>query len=98
MAQNVYIKIMHMYYLRHLVLNAGEWSTRGCTKNEDLSSDLSTICECTHLTHFAILLSAKPLVPPNPDIQLSLTIIGYVGVSVSIMAMALTVIAFTAFK
>ena len=35
----------------------GKWSTRGCSLNEEGSSETVTVCECTHLTHFAILLS-----------------------------------------
>ena len=56
-----------------------------------------TVCECTHLTHFAILLSANP---PNfsDPVALSLEIIGYVGVSVSLVAMALTITTFIILK
>ena len=50
-----------------------------------------TVCECDHLTHFAILLSAAPLNYTDP-VELSLRIIGYVGVAVSLVAMAVTVI------
>ena len=81
-----------------LTLTLGKWSTRGCTKNEDLSSNRFTICECTHLTHFALLLSAKPLLPQNPHVTISLAFIGYVGVAVSVVTMMLTVITFTVFK
>ena len=67
------------------------WSSRrGCRKNNESSSILKTVCECDHLTHFAILLSPSP---PNysATVQLSLSIIGYVGVGISVLAMALTV-------
>ena len=52
-----------------------------------------TVCKCNHLTHFAILLSARPLDRSQPKI-LSLQIIGYVGVSISLVAMAATVFIF----
>ncbi len=55
------------------------------------------MCECNHLTHFAILLSAAPLNLSEP-ILLSLEVIGYVGVSISLVAMALTVFTFIAFR
>ena len=42
------------------ILSAGQWSDRGCNKSESLSNTSVTVCECNHLTHFAILLSAQP--------------------------------------
>ena len=56
-----------------------------------------TVCECDHLTHFAILLSASPL-NLTQEVTLSLEIIGYVGVSISLVAMALTIITFAILK
>ena len=79
------------------ILSIGEWSRRGCSRNAKLSDTSVTVCECTHLTHFAILLSADP---PNfsDPVALSLEIIGYVGVSISLVAMALTIATFTILK
>ena len=34
----------------------------GCYRNENLSNTTATVCECNHLTHFAILLSPGPVV------------------------------------
>ena len=56
-----------------------------------------TVCECDHLTHFAILLSAAPL-NLTDDVALSLEIISYVGVSISLIAMSVTVFTFILFK
>ena len=56
-----------------------------------------TVCECDHLTHFAILLSAEPL-NLTDAVVLSLEVIGYVGVSISLVAMCLTITTFTIFK
>ena len=75
------------------ILSVGQWSDRGCSKNEALSNVSTTVCECYHLTHFAILLSATPL-----NSTLSLEIVGYVGVAVSLVAMTLTVITFLFLK
>ena len=79
------------------ILSAGQWSERGCSRSESLSNTSVTVCECNHLTHFAILLSAAPLNLTDASV-LSLEIIGNVGVSVSLVAMALTVFTFVAFK
>ena len=79
------------------ILSAGQWSEDGCYKNDDLSNASMTVCECSHLTHFAILLSAAPL-NASDEVILSLEIIGYVGVSVSLVAMALTILTFLLLK
>jgi len=36
--------------------STGHWSTDGCYKDEKLSNDQATVCHCTHLTHFAVLM------------------------------------------
>ena len=79
------------------ILSVGQWSERGCTKNEVLSNTSVTVCECTHLTHFAIMLSAKPRKLPK-EVTLSLEVIGYVGVSISLVAMTLTVLTFVTLR
>ena len=79
------------------ILSAGQWSERGCSKSESLSNTSVTVCECNHLTHFAILLSAAPLNLTDAVI-LSLEVIGYVGVSISLVAMGLTIFTFVALK
>ena len=90
-----------MFFVAHssidAILSVGEWSDRDCTRNDTLSNTSVTVCDCTHLTHFAILLSAAPLSLSDP-VALSLEIIGYVGVSVSLVAMAITVFTFIAFR
>ena len=35
------------------------WSSRGCYLNYELSNATFSVCECYHLTHFAILLSPR---------------------------------------
>ena len=76
------------------VLFPGQWSQDGC--KTDFTST-KTVCECNHLTHFAILLSARPLNLPQPQ-TLALQIVGYIGVSVSLVAMAATVFVFIFMK
>ena len=79
------------------ILSAGQWSDRGCNRSESLSNTSVTVCECDHLTHFAILLSVAPL-NLTDAVVLSLEVIGYVGVSVSVVAMGLTIFTFAALK
>ena len=79
------------------ILSVGQWSDRGCNRSESLSNTSVTVCECNHLTHFAILLSAAPLNITDAD-ELSLEVIGYVGVSVSLIAMGLVIFTFSALE
>ena len=79
------------------ILSVGQWSDRGCNRSESLSNTSVTVCECNHLTHFAILLSAAPL-NHTDAVVLSLEVISIVGVSVSLVAMALTIFTFVVFK
>ena len=88
-----------LYYHRgrtDAVLYPGQWSEDGCETVFDPTRN-RTICRCNHLTHFAILLSARPL-NLSPGHSFALEIIGYVGVSVSLVAMAATVLVFLYLK
>ena len=76
------------------IFYAGQWSTDGC---ETSFTSNSTVCRCNHLTHFAILLSAQPLDLSQPQI-LALQITGYIGVSISLVAMAATIFVFVFLK
>ena len=66
-------------------------------RNDRLSNSTHTVCECTHLTNFAILLSAQPLDLPA-GVALSLSVIGYIGVALSVVAMVATIVALAALK
>lgn len=66
-----------------------------CRKIE--SNFSATVCECDHLTHFALLLSSVPLNYSSP-IVLSLEAITYVGVTLSLVAMAITIVTLTIFR
>ena len=72
------------------LLYPGRWSEEGCETN---FNSTITVCKCDHLTHFAILLSARPLNLPRSQ-TLALQIIGYIGVSISLVAMAATIFVF----
>ena len=75
----------------------GRWDTEGCVRNDSISNSTQTVCECTHLTNFAILLSARPL-NISFVVGLSLSIIGYTGVSLSVIAMLATIVALVFFR
>ncbi len=90
------VKSYNEYCLRS-VLFLGHWSQRGCVKNVQLSSFSETVCECNHLTHFAILLSPKPPAYSDP-VKLSLNYISTIGVVISLLAMIITVFTFSALK
>ena len=79
------------------MLFLGHWSKIGCTKNFQLSTSSRTVCECSHLTHFAILLSPK-LPEYTPPVKVSLTYISIIGVIISLLAMAITVLTFVLLK
>ncbi len=79
------------------LLTIGEWSNDGCYRNDTLSNISQTVCECNHLTHFAILLSPVPL-NFTEAVKDSLEAISYVGVAVSLVAMAVTVFTFSFLK
>ena len=68
----------------------GSWSQRGCVVNEQESTDRVVVCECSHLTHFAVLLS--PGVELGERHEFALQVIGYIGVVTSLAAMAITVL------
>lgn len=74
----------------------GTWSQRGCIMNKAESTTRKTVCECNHLTHFAVLLS--PGVKFGEKHEFALQTIGYIGITVSLFAMAITVLINACFR
>ncbi|XP_053392668.1 sushi, von Willebrand factor type A, EGF and pentraxin domain-containing protein 1-like isoform X2 [Mercenaria mercenaria] len=64
------------------------WDRKGC--NFTPSSSSETVCECNHLTNFAILMS--PWEEENVDTK-AIDIISTVGCSISLAALLITIIA-----
>ena len=95
--QCVFLDFLIESSIDNTILSVGQLSDRGCNRSESLSNTSVTVCECNHLTHFALLLSAAPL-NLTEAIMLSLEVIGYVGVSVSLVAMCLVIFTFAAFE
>eukprot|EP00045_Choanoeca_perplexa_P017650 m.261153 g.261153 ORF g.261153 m.261153 type:complete len:1838 (-) comp17594_c0_seq1:70-5583(-) len=86
--------------------SAAEWSDSGCTTKED---ENVVTCVCTHLTNFASIVTLQPAGDggdgdggPSPLSETdarNLSIITYVGVSISVLALTiLTVALLTAWR
>ena len=77
------------------VLCFSSWSEEGCRVLR--YNTTHTICECDHLTNFAVLMDvhATPLSYPH---HLALSIITYVGCVISIVCLLLATIVFHAFR
>lgn len=73
-----------------------EWDQRGCHLRKDLSNPSQSVCECNHLTHFAILLSPGAVFSETHI--LALRTIGYMGVSISLVALIATILILSCLK
>ncbi|MBN3274978.1 AGRD1 protein, partial [Polyodon spathula] len=69
----------------------GVWSNEGCVRAEG-NLNFST-CLCNHLTNFAILMQVVPL-ELSPANQVALSTITYIGCSISIFCLAITIVTF----
>uniref|UniRef100_A0A8D1KYF8 Adhesion G protein-coupled receptor E2 n=1 Tax=Sus scrofa TaxID=9823 RepID=A0A8D1KYF8_PIG len=66
---------------------SGHWATSGCRMVG--TKDNSTICQCTHLSSFAILMAHYEVQKDS-----ALTVISYVGLSLSLLCLLLAVLTF----
>ncbi|XP_052218375.1 adhesion G protein-coupled receptor L3-like [Dreissena polymorpha] len=69
----------------------GYWASDGCSVRARDSDDSITVCECNHLTNFAVLMS--PLVEADVTSK-ALRLVSIVGISVSTFCLLLTIIVF----
>ncbi|XP_072289425.1 adhesion G-protein coupled receptor D1 isoform X2 [Eucyclogobius newberryi] len=69
----------------------GVWSNKGCIRSEGNMS--YSVCLCNHLTNFAILMQVVPIELTTGH-QVALSTIGYVGCSISIFCLAITLVTF----
>lgn len=76
--------------------SVNHWSTKGCYRNKITRVGNKKIvhCACNHLTNFAILLA----VDDNRQILKELDIISFIGCLISIAALLVTVVIYTAFR
>lgn len=66
--------------------DGGSWSTQGCLHVN--SNDSHTTCKCSHLSSFAVLLALTPQMDPV------LSVITYVGMSLSICCLFMAALTF----
>uniref|UniRef100_A0A8C6Q323 Adhesion G protein-coupled receptor D1 n=1 Tax=Nothobranchius furzeri TaxID=105023 RepID=A0A8C6Q323_NOTFU len=71
--------------------NPGVWSNEGCVRSEGNMS--YSVCLCNHLTNFAILMQVVPL-ELTTDHKMALSTIGYIGCSISIFCLTITLVTF----
>uniref|UniRef100_A0A3Q2Y1M5 Adhesion G protein-coupled receptor D1 n=1 Tax=Hippocampus comes TaxID=109280 RepID=A0A3Q2Y1M5_HIPCM len=69
----------------------GVWSNQGCVRSE--GNMTYSVCLCNHLTNFAILMQVVPLKLTTGH-RVALSTIGYVGCSISIFCLAITLVTF----
>ncbi|XP_038059535.1 adhesion G-protein coupled receptor G4-like [Patiria miniata] len=70
----------------------GGWSAKGCAVNFELSDSTTVVCECNHLTNFAMLMDVYNMGELDPVHSKILAIISYIGCSLSILALTLAII------
>ncbi|XP_058492142.1 adhesion G-protein coupled receptor D1 isoform X1 [Solea solea] len=71
--------------------NEGVWSNKGCVRSD--GNMTYSVCLCNHLTNFAILMQVVPLKLTTGH-RVALSTIGYVGCSISILCLAITLVTF----
>ncbi|NXF41570.1 AGRE1 protein, partial [Nyctibius bracteatus] len=70
-----------------LVGTEGRWTSSGCTRVG--GGALWSVCTCTHFSTFAILMAIHPITE-----SFALSVVTYVGLSVSLVCLFLTIITF----
>ncbi|XP_037699146.1 adhesion G-protein coupled receptor G6 isoform X2 [Choloepus didactylus] len=77
---------------------SGGWNTSGCTTHRD-SDKSRTVCLCSHLTHFGVLMDLQGATPQMDTRHTRvLTFISYVGCGVSAIFAAVTLLTYVAFE
>uniref|UniRef100_A0A665WP11 Adhesion G protein-coupled receptor D1 n=1 Tax=Echeneis naucrates TaxID=173247 RepID=A0A665WP11_ECHNA len=74
-----------------VISNEGVWSNTGCVRTD--GNMTYSVCLCNHLTNFAILMQVVPLKLTTGH-RVALSAIGYVGCSISIFCLAITLVTF----
>ncbi|KAM6216723.1 adhesion G protein-coupled receptor E1 [Rhynchocyon petersi] len=68
-------------------VDGGRWTSSGCVVRK--ASETSTICGCNHLANLAIIMASSEL-----TMEFSLHVISHVGMVISLVCLALTIITF----
>ncbi|XP_045022677.1 adhesion G protein-coupled receptor E2 isoform X5 [Bubalus bubalis] len=79
---------VHCVYWEHGQNGSGHWDTRGCWVTS--TRDNSTTCQCSHLSIFAVLMAHYSVQEEDP----TLTVITYVGLSLSLLCLLLAALTF----
>ncbi|KAF4008128.1 hypothetical protein G4228_019761 [Cervus hanglu yarkandensis] len=79
---------VHCVYWERGQNGSGHWDTRGCWVTS--TRDNSTTCQCTHLSIFAVLMAHYSVQEEDP----ALTVITYVGLSLSLLCLLLAALTF----
>ncbi|XP_055333153.1 adhesion G protein-coupled receptor L3-like isoform X2 [Paramacrobiotus metropolitanus] len=75
------------------------WDVTGCSLVDHLSNSTHTVCRCSHLTNFAVLMDINgALATLGKKDRLALNIISYIGCIISIVCLILCLIIFTFFR
>jgi hypothetical protein len=69
------------------------WKSDGCVLNTEFSTSSIVVCECMHLTSFAVLLDSQGETDDLSDTdKLALGLITVIGLSISVILMGLLVL------
>lgn len=71
----------------------GNWSSEGCRLVTNQTTSEEVVCECDHMTNFAILLDVSQT-QSNP---LELQIITWIGCGISMAGLFITIVTFLYF-
>ncbi|XP_057575733.1 adhesion G protein-coupled receptor E2-like, partial [Hippopotamus amphibius kiboko] len=81
-------KKVYCVFWEHGQNGSGHWATRGCRMVG--TSNNNTTCQCTHLSIFAVLMAHDDVQEKDP----ALTMITYVGLSLSLLCLFLAALTF----
>lgn len=84
----------YLLYTRYLISHSA-WSDEGCQIQK--TNETHTVCECNHLTNFAVLMDVHAV---RLDIahQVALQIITYIGCIISVVCLVLAILTFQLFR
>uniref|UniRef100_A0A8C3A6G0 Adhesion G protein-coupled receptor D1 n=1 Tax=Cyclopterus lumpus TaxID=8103 RepID=A0A8C3A6G0_CYCLU len=86
-----HILLTHVFIYFLCDSNEVVWSNEGCVRSD--GNMTYSVCLCNHLTNFAILMQVVPLKLTTGH-RVALSTIGYVGCSISIFCLAITLVTF----
>ncbi|XP_032828479.2 uncharacterized protein LOC116952899 [Petromyzon marinus] len=75
-----------------------DWNSKGCIAVPGGSDHNVTLCQCNHLTHFALLLDFSPGPKYSEVIEQSLSFITYIGSGLSVIFLGITLVTYITFE